>query len=116
MVMVPAVGSSSPAIIRSAVDLPHPDGPSRTRNSSSATSRLRSSTAATSSNRFDTWSSATRPIAAPSAGPSARGLVRLGRPPEGREEGGRAADPDDGCDDQGLLRVEREAVEAEDRL
>ena len=29
--MTPSVGSSRPAIIRSAVDLPQPDGPSRTR-------------------------------------------------------------------------------------
>src|SRR4051794_400849 len=65
MVMVPAVGSSSPAIMRSAVDFPHPDGPSNTSKSSSATSRERSSTAVTPSNRFDTWSSATRPIVAP---------------------------------------------------
>src|SRR5262252_4482752 len=31
--IVPADTSSSPAIIRSSVDLPHPDGPTRTRNS-----------------------------------------------------------------------------------
>ena len=39
---VPAVIVSSPAIIRSAVDFPHPDGPTSTRNSLSAMSRLRS--------------------------------------------------------------------------
>ena len=33
--------SSSPASIRSAVVLPHPEGPTRTRNSPSATSMLR---------------------------------------------------------------------------
>ncbi len=33
---------SSPAIIRNAVDLPHPDGPTSTRNSPSSISRLRS--------------------------------------------------------------------------
>jgi hypothetical protein len=33
---------SRPAIIRSAVDLPQPDGPTRTRNSPSSMSRLRS--------------------------------------------------------------------------
>ena len=31
--IVPAVTSSRPAIIRSSVDLPQPDGPTRTRNS-----------------------------------------------------------------------------------
>src|SRR3954454_9990443 len=36
----PSVMSSSPAIIRRAVDFPHPDGPTRTMNSPSATSRL----------------------------------------------------------------------------
>src|ERR1700693_4452907 len=42
---VPRVMSSSPAIIRRAVDFPHPDGPTRTMNSPSAISRLRSCTA-----------------------------------------------------------------------
>ena len=37
--------SSSPATIRRAVDLPQPDGPTRTRNSPSATSIDRSWTA-----------------------------------------------------------------------
>ena len=32
--------SSSPAIIRSSVDLPQPDGPTKTTNSPSATSRV----------------------------------------------------------------------------
>src|SRR5918993_4461250 len=45
--MVPAVTSSSPAIMRSRVDLPHPDGPTSTSSSPSATSRSTSSTAAT---------------------------------------------------------------------
>src|SRR4051812_2847063 len=41
----PSVISSRPATIRIAVDLPHPDGPTRTRNSSFSTSMLRSETA-----------------------------------------------------------------------
>jgi hypothetical protein len=45
--IVPAVISSSPAMDRSAVDFPHPDGPTSTTNSPSAISRLRSSTALT---------------------------------------------------------------------
>jgi hypothetical protein len=39
---VPPVISSSPAMDRSAVDLPQPDGPTNTMNSPSAMSRLRS--------------------------------------------------------------------------
>src|SRR6202167_5149998 len=44
---VPWVMSASPAIIRRAVDFPHPDGPTRTMNSPSGISRLRSCTACT---------------------------------------------------------------------
>src|SRR6266511_6254356 len=44
----PASRGSRPASMRSAVDLPDPDGPTRTSNSPSAMSRLRLSTAATS--------------------------------------------------------------------
>src|ERR1700730_6055772 len=43
--IVPSVMSSSPATMRSAVVLPHPDGPTRTMNSPSATSRSSSLTA-----------------------------------------------------------------------
>lgn len=39
MVRSPAVIFSSPAIMRSKVDLPQPDGPTKTTNSRSATSR-----------------------------------------------------------------------------
>ncbi len=42
---VPAVIGSSPAIIRSAVVFPHPDGPTKTTNSPSAISRSKSETA-----------------------------------------------------------------------
>src|SRR5680860_415484 len=41
----PLVTSSRPASIRRLVDLPHPDGPTRTMNSPSSMSRFRSSTA-----------------------------------------------------------------------
>ena len=54
MVSMPSEISSSPAIMRSAVDLPQPDGPSRTMNSPSSTSRERRSTATTSPNRLVT--------------------------------------------------------------
>src|SRR4051794_6171660 len=43
--MSPEVMSSSPTIIRSSVDFPHPDGPTRIMNSPSATSMLTSFTA-----------------------------------------------------------------------
>src|SRR6186997_1220494 len=45
IVSLPSVMSSSPAIIRSAVDLPQPEGPTRIMNSPSPTSRLMSLTA-----------------------------------------------------------------------
>ena len=43
--MVPDVGGSRPAIMFMVVDLPHPEGPSRTRSSPSAMSMCRSWTA-----------------------------------------------------------------------
>src|SRR3990170_6817632 len=46
----PAVGRSSPAMIRSKVVFPHPDGPRRTRNSPSLVDRSTPSTARTSPN------------------------------------------------------------------
>src|SRR3990172_8929735 len=48
----PAVGSSSPAIIRRRVVFPHPDGPSRTRNSPSSVERSTPLTASTSPKCF----------------------------------------------------------------
>src|SRR3981081_1368617 len=60
ILMLPSVCFSRPASIRSAVDLPHPDGPTRTMNSPSLTSRLRSLTARESGpNRFETCSQPT---------------------------------------------------------
>src|SRR5215210_6712434 len=59
MSISPAVGSSKPAIIRSVVVLPQPDGPSRARNSPGCTSRSMSSTATRSPKRFVTPRSAT---------------------------------------------------------
>src|SRR3569623_386970 len=48
MVMLPALGVSKPPIMRSSVDLPEPDGPSRHTSSPSPTVRLKLSTARTS--------------------------------------------------------------------
>src|SRR6187431_111072 len=62
--IVPWLIFSRPATIRSAVDFPHPDGPTRIRNSPSATSSVRSSTATTGPGyTFVTPSNATRAIA-----------------------------------------------------
>src|SRR5437870_12194618 len=60
MEMVPSEISSSPAIMRRAVDFPQPDGPTSTRNSLSLTSIERSLTARTSPEyRFTTLSKST---------------------------------------------------------
>ena len=45
-VMVPEVGATKPAIMRSVVDLPHPDGPKSEKNSPSRTWRSMPDTAA----------------------------------------------------------------------
>ena len=45
--MLPLLISSSPAIMRNIVDLPQPEGPTKTMNSSLSTVRLTSSTAMT---------------------------------------------------------------------
>src|ERR1043165_1409975 len=55
----PPVMSSKPAIMRSVVDLPHPDGPTSTTNSLSAMSRSIALTASTSSKRLTTLRSET---------------------------------------------------------
>ena len=47
-VMVPEVGTSSPATIRSVVVLPHPDGPSSAKKEPAGTVRSSASTAANS--------------------------------------------------------------------
>ena len=49
---MPPVGSSSPAIMRSVVVLPQPDGPSMTKNSPSLTTKLESWTATNDPNSF----------------------------------------------------------------
>src|SRR2546427_2756065 len=62
----PDVISSSPARQRSAVVLPQPDGPTRTRNSPSLICRSRSLTATTSSEyAFVTWSKVTGAMRGP---------------------------------------------------
>src|SRR5262245_60875441 len=50
----PDVGSSKPASMRSSVVLPHPDGPSREKNSPRRISNDTSSTARTAAKCFDT--------------------------------------------------------------
>ena len=62
--ITPSVISSRPASIRSAVDFPQPDGPTRTMNSLSRTSRLKSFTAVIwGVKRFVTCSKVTSAIA-----------------------------------------------------
>src|SRR5215467_12290564 len=80
--MAPRVGSSKPAIIRIVVVLPHPDGPSREKNSPSAIARLSPATAMMTSPRA--WNSFTTPASsmagrspAPRAG-SREGATALG--------------------------------------
>src|SRR5690606_23134582 len=51
--IVPPVGVSSPASIRSMVDLPQPEGPTRTRNEPAGTSRLTFFTASKLPKRLD---------------------------------------------------------------
>src|SRR5213079_443240 len=57
----PEVGCSKPAIIRSVVVLPHPDGPSSEKNSPDGMSRSMPSTAVKLSNRFTRLTSCTSP-------------------------------------------------------
>src|SRR6186713_3000615 len=54
----PEVGNSKPAIIRNVVVLPQPDGPSRQKNSPSATVKVESFTATKSAKAL--WSRSTR--------------------------------------------------------
>ena len=51
----PSVGNSKPAIMRSNVVLPQPDGPSSTKNSPAMMSRLTLSTAVTLPKRLETF-------------------------------------------------------------
>src|SRR4029077_14053795 len=70
--MSPEVISSRPAIMRSVVDLPQPEGPTRTTNSLSGMSRLMLRTTSTSSKRLTTLRNDTSAM-----GPSAfRGALR----------------------------------------
>src|SRR3954447_12297213 len=81
----PEDASSSPATIRSAVDLPEPDGPTRIVNSPSAISRSRPSTARvpssktfeTSANAIDATTHLPNVIAVPERGPLQRPLLGL---------------------------------------
>ncbi len=55
MVMVPAVGSSKPAIMRRVVVLPQPLGPRKETNSPGSTDRLKSSTAVVAPKVLAMW-------------------------------------------------------------
>src|SRR5215472_18210925 len=58
----PAVGRSNPAIRRSDVVLPQPEGPSSEKNSPASIETSIPSTAATSPNSFRSWTSSTEPV------------------------------------------------------
>ena len=94
--MRPLVGSSKPAIMRSVVVLPQPDGPSIEKNSPSWISNETSSTATTSSKRFVTDSRTIASVAA--ALGSARGQAATidalpARAPADAERRGSASAP-----------------------
>ncbi len=57
----PLVGRSKPPIMRSVVVFPHPEGPSRAKNSPGSMWRSMPSTATSSSKRFSSFSSVTAP-------------------------------------------------------
>src|SRR5215471_13918445 len=58
----PAVGRSKPAMRRSVVVLPQPEGPSSEKNSPASIETSIPSTAATSPNSFRSWTSSTEPV------------------------------------------------------
>ena len=74
MASVPEVMSSSPATSRSRVDLPQPDGPTKTTNSLFLMSRSTPLITSTLPNDFFTWSSFIVAIAVLSLGFSCRRL------------------------------------------
>src|SRR3990172_1608746 len=89
--IVPAVGTSKPAIIRSVVVLPQPDGPRKLTNSPFSAPRLKSSTATVAPKCFCT------PV-------STRKLIGRSSPDSaGADDGYAAARPaaDEGNDDHG---------------
>ena len=67
MLMVPPLASSSPAISRSSVDLPQPDGPTKTTNSPSSMTRSISGMMAVDPKDFETFLSVMFPIFPPLA-------------------------------------------------
>src|SRR6185503_10344617 len=77
-VIVPEVGFSKPAIIRSVVVLPQPDGPRNETNSPRSAASEKSCTAAVSPKALRTWVSSRNVIGAPSASSSASDLHATG--------------------------------------
>src|SRR5262245_44041926 len=88
--IVPLVISSSPAIILSVVDFPHPDGPTKTTNSRSAISRLTRSTTRTPPSKTFTTSFRFTPAMSPLPSRGEGGGIILKRgPPGGPGSGSR---------------------------
>src|ERR1700759_3422845 len=113
--IVPAVGVSRPAIIRSAVVLPQPDEPTRIMNSPSAISRDRSSTAtAPPGKRLVTESSVTPGMRGPLRGRSLdpRECDRADEPPLREQEHQQHRDlAHDGCGHEQVPLGEVRALE-----
>jgi hypothetical protein len=68
----PPVMSSSPAIIRRSVDLPQPEGPTKTTNSPCSSDRLMSRSTSTEPKDFETLISSTDAIGYPFTAPAVR--------------------------------------------
>src|SRR5215211_2594226 len=97
--IAPSVTSSSPAIIRSSVDFPHPDGPTSTTNSPSWISRSTASTAKTPFLYTFVTSSSRMPLTSLPRSPLASAFVRAERQaadevPLQREEDGNSRQRD----------------------
>src|SRR5215472_8022001 len=60
--ILPSVGRSKPAMSRSVVVLPQPEGPSSEKNSPASIETSIPSTAITSPNSFRSWTSSTEPV------------------------------------------------------
>src|SRR4030081_3163264 len=84
--MVPPLTSSSPAIIRSVVDLPQPDGPTSTANAPSGIVRLTSRTAWTAPYRLWMLLSTTAAMEIPRTSPNTQAGDYVSLPKEGDQQ------------------------------
>src|SRR3954451_18271629 len=103
--MRPPVGNSSPAIIRSVVVLPQPDGPSMTKNSPSATTKLESWTAMNDPKSFFRFSTRI----------SATSLLREFRDDDEHDRAGEHGDEGIGVEPQRERLEQHQETEGDDR-